>query len=74
MTKIFSGFDMITSIGLFLVSCFMIYGIKKEKDRFLLPAIYYIPIDGVFRYVITVSAMNYIHLNILFFIYLDLFK
>lgn len=60
MTKIFSGFDMITSIGLLLVSCFMIYGIKKEKDRFLLPAIYYIPIDGVFRYVITVSAMNYI--------------
>ena len=49
MTKIFSGFDMITSIGLLLVSCFMIYGIRKEKDRFLLPAIYYIPIDGVFR-------------------------
>merc|ERR1711874_212726 len=65
MTKIFSGFDMITSIGLLLVSCFMIYGIKKEKDRFLLPAIYYIPIDGVFSDSIygdvRISASNFFY-------------
>ena len=49
LTKIFSGFDLLTSIGLILSSVLMIYGIKKEKDRFLLPAIYYIPIDAVLR-------------------------
>jgi len=50
MTKIFSGFDLLTSIGLILSSVLMIYGIKKEKDRFLLPAIYYIPLDAVLRF------------------------
>ena len=49
MTKIFTGFDMLTSLGLLIASCLMIYGIKKEKDRFLLPTIYYIPIDGALR-------------------------
>ena len=52
MTKIFSGFDLLTSIGLVVSSCMMVYGIKKEKDRFLLPAIYYIPIDGLLRFVL----------------------
>jgi len=51
MTKIFSGFDLLTSIGLVVSSCMMVYGIKKEKDRFLLPAIYYIPIDGLLRFI-----------------------
>ena len=50
MSKVFSGFDLLTGLGLFLASFCMIYGIKKEKDRFLLPIIYYIPIDGAFRY------------------------
>ena len=52
MTKVFSGFDLLTSIALVLSSCLMIYGIKKEKDRFLLPAIYYIPIDAALRYIV----------------------
>ena len=49
MAKIFTGFDILTSLGLLIASCLLIYGIKKEKDRFLLPAIYYIPIDGALR-------------------------
>ena len=52
MTKIFSGFDLLTSIGMVVSSCMMVYGIKKEKERFLLPAIYYIPVDGLFRFVL----------------------
>ena len=55
MAKIFSGFDLAASIGLVLSSCLMIYGIRKEKERFLLPVIYYIPIDGALR---LVSARN----------------
>jgi len=51
MSKVFSGFDLLTGLGLFLASFCMIYGIKKEKDRFLLPIIYYIPIDGAFRFI-----------------------
>ena len=50
--KILSAFDLLTSIGMVVSSCMMVYGIKKEKERFLLPAIYYIPVDGLFRYVL----------------------
>ena len=71
MTKIFTGFDLLTSIGLILSSLLMIYGIKKEKDRFLLPAIYYIPIDAVVR-----SYELHLIQNLLIFCsdYIDLFK
>ena len=71
MTKIFSGFDLLTSIGLVVSSCMMVYGIKKEKDRFLLPAIYYIPIDGLLRFVL--QHFNAIDRHI-FFLFIDLFK
>ena len=59
MSKVFSGFDLVTGLGLFLSSCAMIYGIKKEKDRFLLPIIYYIPIDGAFRYLVIYMVSMY---------------
>ena len=73
MSKVFSGFDLVTGLGLFLSSCAMIYGIKKENDRFLLPIIYYIPIDGAFRYLV-IYDINGFNIRITMVLFIDLFK
>ena len=48
--KAFSVIDFISTIANFLANGCMLFGTLREQEKFLLPTIYYIPIDTAIRF------------------------
>ena len=62
--KAFSIIDFISTIANFLANCCMLFGTLREQEKLLLPTIYYIPIDTVFRFISTISLFNILFSNL----------